>query len=237
MGDREIEPRGAAGRGPAQGLDVPASRRRFVGLVGGTGAAAALSTLAAACGGEDEETATQAEAPAPGDPATDLEIVNYALFLELLEEEFYTQVLESGAISDPRLRSLTGSIRKNETEHVDLLTGVVEQLGGSPVNRPDTKFDAIIDAGEEKILETAAMIENLGAAAYLGQADRIEDGRVLETALSIHTVEARHAAALNEIAGNGFSDGELKGSIPDGAFAEAMTRGDVLRAAAPYFKS
>ena len=47
------------------------------------------------------------------------------------------------------------------------------------------------------MLETAAAVENLGAAAYLGQARRIQTKEILAAALSIHTVEARHAAALN----------------------------------------
>jgi hypothetical protein len=93
----------------------------------------------------------------------------------------------------------------------------------------------VIDAGRERILEVASTVENLGASAYLGQAPRIQNLRILESALAIHTVEARHAAALNEIAGNGFaSGGKLVGSVPDGAFAQPMTREEVLTAAAPY---
>ena len=228
-----------AGDGAAAVPEVasPASRRRFMQHVGTAGGGAAVSILLAACGGDDDGDGTTAEDLGPPEPATDLEIVNYALFLEYLEEDFYRQVIESGEITEPRLLRLMRSIRQNETEHVDLLAGVAQQLGGTPVGRPRSRFGEVIEGGRERILEVASTIENLGASAYLGQAPRIENLRVLESALAIHTVEARHAAALNEIAGNGFAGGgKLVGSLPDGAFAQPMTREEVLTAAAPYVK-
>jgi rubrerythrin len=226
-----------AGDGAATAPEVAdqASRRRFMQVAGTTGGGAAVSILLAACGsGAEGGGATTAEA-GPPEPATDLEIVNFALFLEYLEEDFYKQVIESGEIKEPSLMRLMRSIHQNEIEHADLLAAVAQQLGGTPVARPKSRFGSVIDAGKEKILETASTIENLGASAYLGQAPRIENLRILETALSIHTVEARHAAALNEIAGNGFSGGsELVGSLPDGAFGLPMTREEVLTKAAPF---
>ena len=85
------------------------------------------------------------------------------------------------------------------------------------------------------VLATAATVENLGAAAYLGQAGRIEDKEILAAALSIHSVEARHAAALNDLAGRGFKgDGALEGSIPDGAFAKPMSMDEVLKQVKPF---
>jgi rubrerythrin len=230
----------APGSGRERDATRGASRKQFVGLVGGAGGAAALSTLLAACGGEEEEQEVQPrtgpEGTAAGDPGTDLEILNYVLFLEYLEQDLYEQALKSGELGDPQLQRLAKEILGNETEHVNLLEGVVQQLGGQPVARPGTTFDSVIQGGEAEILEVAATLENLGAAAYLGQAPRIENGRVLEAVLSIHTVEGRHAAALNELAGLGSTDGKLKGSLPDGAFAEPMSREQVLRAAAPFVK-
>jgi hypothetical protein len=43
------------------------------------------------------------------------------------------------------------------------------------------------------VLETAVAVENLGAAAYLDQAHRIQSKEILAAALPIHSVEARHA--------------------------------------------
>ncbi|HWH44373.1 MAG TPA: ferritin-like domain-containing protein, partial [Thermoleophilaceae bacterium] len=78
----------------------------------------------------------------------------------------------------------------------------------------------------ETILETAASVENLGAAAYLGQAGRIKDKEILAAALAIHTVEGRHAAALNTLVG--------KSVVPDGPFAKPATMDEVLEAVKPF---
>ena len=93
----------------------------------------------------------------------------------------------------------------------------------------------MLEGGPAKILETAATVENLGAAAYLGQAGRIKSKEILSAALSIHSVEARHAAALNKLVGAGFTGNDpLSGSLPDGAFAKPMTKDEVLTAAKPF---
>jgi hypothetical protein len=231
------EQRAPAGGKPGREGAGGASRRRFVQLVGATGGAAALSTLAAACGSGAEGGGPADVSSGPPEPATDLEIVNYALFLEYFEEQFYTEVMDSDAISDPALTKLIGDIRQNEREHADALAAVAEQLGGTAAPRPKTKFEPVIRGGQQKVLEVGSVFENLGAAAYLGQAPRIENSRLLETALTIHSVEARHAAALNDYAGFEFQSGdELKGSVPNGAFGRPMTREEVLTEAEPYLK-
>jgi rubrerythrin len=227
--------------GVANAVEGPASRRRFMELVGGAGAATAVSILAAACGddeggeGDDVGAPGQVEEETPaGEPGSDLEIVKYVLFLEFFEEIFYDKVLESEKVQDTAVRKLIEDTYRNEKEHAEALTAIVRQLAGTPVAQPKTKFGSVIAGGEQKIVETAAVLENLGAGAYLGQADKIQNNRILELALSIHTVEARHAAAFNEVAGFGFSAGKLEGAVPDGAFGKPMTREEVLNEAAPF---
>ncbi len=87
----------------------------------------------------------------------------------------------------------------------------------------------MIKGGEKKVLETAATVENLGAAAYLGQAGRIKSKEILAAALSIHSVEARHAAALNSAVG--------KTIVPDGAFAKPASMEEVLPQVKPFLQS
>lgn len=211
-----------------------ASRKRFMKLVGGAGAAGAFATLLAACGDDEEETTVAGETPATS-TSSDVEIVQFALTLELLEEDFYKQVRNSGEVRDGTLSRLVNEVHRNEKEHVDALTLTVENLGFTPTPPPRTDFDSVLGGGEQRILETAAVIENLGAAAYLGQAAAIRDPEILAAALSIHTVEARHAARFNELAGNGFETGEpLRGSVPDGAFAAGMEMEEVLEEIQPY---
>ena len=79
------------------------------------------------------------------------------------------------------------------------------------------------------MLELAATVENLGAAAYLGQAAAIESPEILAAALSIHTVEGRHAAALNTLTDQPIT--------PDGAFAVPATMEEVLADVQPFIKS
>ncbi len=212
-------------RGAVQELAAdPASRKRFLSVMGGAGAASALAIFMAACGGDDKQ-ATAAKPDTMADTARDLEIVQYALTLEHLETDFYNAVIDSGVVKDMALAKVATMIRDNEQEHVDALTQTVKKLGGKP-KRPKTNFDAVIDGGEQMVLETAATVENLGAAAYLGQAGRIKSKEVLAAALAIHSVEARHAAALNSVVGRTI--------VPDGAFAKPASMAEVLPKVKPF---
>jgi len=224
--------------------DDPSSRKRFFKMIGGAGAVSAFGVVLAACGDDDKKDSgssssgsTDTGGDAKADNASDLKIVNYALTLEYLENEFYKQVLESGMVKDAKVGELAKSIQENEQEHVDALTATAKKLGGTPAAKPKTKFEGVISKGPKVILETAADVENLGAAAYLGQAGLIKSKEVLAAALAIHTVEARHAAALNMLVGRGFQANKGQGSVPDGAFAKPMDMDAVLKAVAPFIAS
>ncbi len=223
--------RGDAARPAMQELaEDPSSRKRFLRMMGGAGAASAFAIFLAACGGDDEEQSLSTTQKKTTKPAAsgDLAIVQYALTLEHLETDFYNAVIDSGVIKDKALAETAKMIRDNEQEHVDALTGTVKQLGGKP-KRPKTNFDAVLEGGEKMVLETAATVENLGAAAYLGQAGRIKSKEILAAALAIHSVEARHASALNVLTG--------KSPTPDGAFAAPASMEDVLPQVMPFIVS
>jgi rubrerythrin len=221
--------------------DDPSSRKRFFKMLGGAGAVGAATVLLAACGDDKKDSGS---APATGtttpeaDNAGDLKIVNYALTLEYLEATFYQEVLDSGAIKDKQIGELAKGLAQAEQEHVDALIATAKSLGGTPATKPKTKFQDTIAKGPETILMTAATVENLGAAAYLGQAQNIKSKDILAAALSIHSVEARHAAALNQLVGRGFGGkGGLEGALPDGAFGKPMDMDAVLAAVAPFIAS
>jgi hypothetical protein len=204
----------------------PVSRRRFLALTGGTGASAALF---AACGDDDEESATTSSTTtAMSDEMAsqfgegDLGIVNYALTLEYLEAGFYDAVAKSGLFKGPEL-ALVKQIGQHEQEHVDALTATAKDLGGPPAKEPKANFP-LDDA--QSVLELAATVENLGAAAYLGQAANIESPDILAAALAIHSVEARHAALLNTLVG--------EPPTPDGAFAKPADMQTVLDEVQPF---
>jgi rubrerythrin len=215
------------------------SRKNFLRLVGTTGAAGALAVAVAACGDDNKMTATSTTAAeVRGSKAGDIKIVNYALTLEYIEAAFYKKAIESGAIKNKMVADLAKKIHANEQAHVEALTAAVKSLGGKPVAEPKTNFDSVFAGGLTNVLKTAAIVENLGAAAYLGQAGAINSPEILAAALSIHSVEARHAAALNTLVGNGFSgSGDLTGSLPDGAFAKPLAMKEVLAQAKPFLAS
>jgi len=217
--------------------DDPSSRKRFFKMLGGAGAVSAATVFLAACGGDDDEAASDSPPPASAvdNNKSDLEILNYALTLEFLEADFYAQVIDSGMVKDPKVVTIAKKFGSTEQEHVDALTATIKKLGGKPVAAPKSNFGPTFDKGLMATLEAAADVENLGAAAYLGQAGSIKNKEVLAAALAIHTVEARHAAALNELVGRGFGGGGgLKGSLPDGPFAKPMDMKAVLAAVKPF---
>ncbi|MBN8867099.1 MAG: ferritin-like domain-containing protein [Solirubrobacterales bacterium] len=208
------------------------SRRQLMSMAGGS---VALGALLAACGSDDSDSgetgSTGPTGSAMADDSTaqfgkgDVGIMNYALTLEYLETAFYDDVAKSGLFKGGDLET----IRKfggQEAEHVAALTAAVKQAGGKPAPKPKTEFP-LNNAGQ--VLRLAATVENLGAAAYLGQAARIRSPEVLAAALSIHSVEGRHAAVLNTLLG--------KTPVPDGPFAEPAAAGMVLNAVQPFIVS
>jgi rubrerythrin len=200
----------------------PGSRKRFLKLAG-AGAAGALGAFIAACGSNDKGTssATTSSTPAASSKG-DLEIVNYALTLEYVESDFYRQVAGSGLFKGSQLDTIR-RFGEQEQQHVEALTATVSKLGGTPAAKPRTKFPL---TNASAVLNLAATVENLGASAYLGQAGRIKSKEVLAAALSIHTVEARHASVLNVLLG--------KPATPDGAFAKPASMAQVLPKVKPF---
>lgn len=207
-------------------------RKKFLKKAGRTiGSAAAASGLAAfiaACGGSSSSQTPATPATATGTTPTagggDLGIVNYALTLEHLEAQFYAKVIASGLFSGSTLSTLK-TFGDEEQQHVAALSKVASSLG-KPAPEPKGKFPINTAA---QVTKLAATVENLGAAAYLGQAGNIKSPQILAAALAIHTVEARHAATLNSV---------LKLSpTPDGAFGKPMSMAQVLATVKPFIAS
>jgi hypothetical protein len=207
-------------------------RKRSLKMAGKTiGAGAAATGLAAfisACGSSSSSstastaaTATSSSTSSAAAATGDLAIVNYALTLEYLEDQFYDKVIASGLFKGSILSTLK-MFGSEEHDHVLALEGVAQKLG-TPATKPTGKFPLTSAA---QVTKLAATVENLGAAAYLGQAAKIQSKEILAAALSIHTVEARHAATLNTL---------LKLSpTPTGAFGSPATMSTVLAAVKPF---
>jgi hypothetical protein len=204
-------------------------RKRFLKMVGAGGAASFGAFVLAACGSSSSSsssTATKAAAGATNASSSsgtgDVAILNYALTLEYLETEFYAKVIAAGLFSG-KVGALVKSFGAQEASHVVALKGAVIKLGGTPVAKPAGKFP-ITNAGQ--VAQLAYTVENLGAAAYLGQAANIQSPEVLASALAIHSVEARHAATFGTLV--------KKPVTPDGAFAKPADMSMVLAAVKPF---
>jgi hypothetical protein len=222
-------------------------RKRFLRMagrkMGGAAAATGLAAFIAACGSSKSSSSSSgASGAAGGSSATqpgsagasttssmtssttghgDLAIVNYALTLEYLETQFYGDVVKSGLFHGKTL-SVLKSFGAEEAEHVIALHKAAMSMG-KPAPKPMGKFPLKSAASVAKL---AATVENLGAAAYLGQAPAIQSKEVLAAALSIHSIEARHAATLNTLV--------KQSPTPDGAFAKPMTMAQVLAVVKPF---
>lgn len=212
------------------------SRRQLISMAGGS---VALGAFLAACGSDDDSGSSSSDstsssgAPGSSDPMGDdestamfgkgdLGILNYALTLEYLETAFYADVAKSGLFKGSDLATIK-SFGSQEADHVAALTDAVKAAGGKPAPKPKTEFPL---NNAKQVLKLASTVENLGAAAYLGQAPRIKSPDVLAAALSIHSVEGRHAAALNTLLG--------LTPVPDGPFARPAEAGMVLNAVQPF---
>lgn len=98
----------------------------------------------------------------------------------------------------------------------------MNDLGGEPVGEAEYTFGY---ESPSKFLATGKALENTGVAAYAGAAPDIVSNTVLEAALSIHTVEARHASFLNLV--------NASSPFPD-AFDEAKSMQEVTEIAGQF---
>jgi len=202
-------------------------RKRFLRMAGSAGAASFGAFVLAACGSSSKKAATTAATASTASATTasnsgDLAILNYALTLEYLETGFYEKVVASGLFTG-KVGALIKSFGGQEKTHVEALKGAVEKMGGTPAANPNGKFPV---TSATQVAQLAYTVENLGAAAYLGQAGNIQSPEVLATALAIHSVEARHAATLGTLV--------KKSLTPDGAFAKPADMSTVLAAVKPF---
>jgi rubrerythrin len=162
--------------------------------------------------------------------AGDVGILNYALTLEYLEAAFYAQAVSKISFGDAHLKALATRIAADEKAHVAFLKGA---LGSKAVKMP--KFDfgkAVTD--QKTFAATAQVLENTGVGAYFGQGFNIKTPSTLKAAISVLTVEARHAGAIGF-----YNDKTAKAVSPSGAFDKPLTAATVLKAvtATKFIKS
>jgi hypothetical protein len=131
-------------------------------------------------------------------PKGDIDILNYALTLEYLESAFYAEATRKGALTGEYAR-FAKTVGAHEDAHVQALKKV---LGAKAVKKPSFDFQGTTGA-QGTFAQTAITLEDTGVKAYQGQAGNIKTPGILAAAISIHPVEARHAAWIRSIVGHG----------------------------------
>jgi rubrerythrin len=194
------------------------SRRAAVARSGKLAGALAIASMPVAFG----LMAKNAFAQGAGLPQAIIDVLNFALTLEYLEDEFYRSGLDSGVIAAAD-QPVFQQISKHETAHVALLQSV---LGGSAVAKPTFDFtaggafpDPFADYPTFQALSQG--FEDTGVRAYKGQAPALmANDDILTTALRIHSVEARHASEVRRLRGQ---KGWITGNQTDLPAAAAPT--------------
>ena len=178
---------------------------------------------------QDSTPAASPEAPFAGP----IDVLNYALTLEHLENAFYRDGLPTIGVEgitalgfQESVFDFLNDIGAHESAHVTTLTDVINQLGGTPVEEGTYNF-GYTDAAS--FLTTAQALEDTGVAAYTGAAQYlIENDDLLTAALTIHGIEGRHAAYL----------ALLNAQVPyPEAFNPVLTPSEVLDVASQFIQS
>ena len=195
------------------------NRRGFLKGVGLTGLSLAGSALLANASQAQGQTTTTATLT-----ATDVEVLNFALNLEYLEAEFYTQafyglsieqfgipitgtgksgpttggsqfVLGTEKIKDSAVfQGIAKEITLDEQTHVRLLHSI---LGNQAIAKPEIDLDALGTNYQDfgQLLSLARDFEDVGVSAYGGAAPLLSP-TTLATAARIALTEAYHASSL-----------------------------------------
>jgi len=162
--------------------------------------------------------------------ASPTEVLNFALTLEYLERDFYQMGMDTAGLIPMEDRKVFGQILKHEISHVNFLATA---LGDAAISKPNFDFtggNLKLDtfSNYQTFLALSQGFEDTGVRAYKGQAGALIDNDVLlEYALQIHSVEARHASQVRRMRGEKgwitFNDNTLPGAFSGIYAREANT--------------
>jgi hypothetical protein len=186
------------------------------GLIGGGALLSALTPAAAMAAGKGRPPASFGKG--------DIGILNFALTLEYLEAAFYNEATANQKkktfIKDPQAQAFLKRVTADENAHVAFLK---KALGSKATKAPKVDFGGTT-AKEDLFIKTSVALEDTGVHAYSGQAGNIQTPAYLLAALSIVTVEARHASVAGLLL-----KPTPKNLSPDGAFDTGQTAAQILK--------
>ena len=151
-------------------------------------------------------------------PSQDARILNFVLLLEYVQAAFYAEAGKHPALGADVVE-FAKVVGGHEDQHVAALQGA---LGSKARKRPTMHFGSAMRT-RQAFLAAAIALEDLGVAAYNGQAANLT-AKTLLTAAEIVSVEARHAGWIRAIAGKlpavGATDNPLTDTQARGALAK-----------------
>lgn len=129
---------------------------------------------------------------------TDIQILNFALTLEHLENAFYIQGLQKYTQQDFLnadlpiwARGRWNEIAQHESTHVSFLEGVIGEQAVQPCTYSFPDTDPI------SFVTTSFMLETVGVSAYSGAAQFLSQSDYITSSGAILAVEARQSAWIN----------------------------------------
>lgn len=147
-----------------------------------------------------------------------VDVLNFALTLEELEAEFYARGVAARGLIPADVRPVFEEISRNEAAHVAFLR---QTLGNRAIPKPSFDFTGggkmpDVFSNAMTFMAMAQQLEDTGVRAYKGQAATLMPApSILEAALRIHSVEARHAAEVRRVRRQkGWITGNLPGDLP-----------------------
>jgi len=187
-------------------LDASASRRDVFKQFKSFGKGAAMASIPFGLAGMSKSTKAANAAFTSAMQATPTDVLNFALTLEYLEKEFYNIGLDTDGLIPDEDRDVFGLISKHEDDHVAFLLAA---LGDDAVEKPTFDFTGgpgglNLDTFEnyQTFLALSQGFEDTGVRAYKGQAGALANNNtLLDYALQIHSVEARHASKVRRMRG------------------------------------
>jgi hypothetical protein len=154
------------------------------------------SVAAAAAGVGGLFAAESAEAAGIAKTKNDVAILQFDLVMEYLQAGLYTEAERLGALT-PKTLSWARVVGAHERAHVVALKRL---LGRKVVPSPTFNYGNVT-SNEQAFIRTAVGFEDLTAALLKWQAPRLDSRSIVAAAVTLHSVETRHAAWIRHLIG------------------------------------
>jgi hypothetical protein len=127
----------------------------------------------------------------------DVAILQFDLVLEYLQAGLYTEAEQLGELT-PTTLAWARVVGAHERAHIKAIKGLL----GRSKTVPSPGFNyRNVTSDEQAFIKTAVAFEDLTAALLKWQAPRLDSRAIVSAAVSLHSVETRHAAWIRHIVG------------------------------------